>query len=95
MNNGGIRCSPYASLAARLTALMAELHDRMPVILDPDTESAWLEPGQAAARLHDLLGGLRPGDTALRPVGPAVNDARYDGPECLAPASDELQTALF
>jgi hypothetical protein len=42
-----------------------------------------------------LLGGLGPEDTALRAVGPAVNDARYDGPECLTPALDELQTALF
>ena len=67
----------------------------MPVILERDAESAWLEPGQPAARLHELLGGLSPGATALRPVGPAVNDARYDGPECLAPAADELQPALF
>lgn len=74
---------------------IASLHDRMPVILDKDAESAWLEPDQPAARLHELLGGLPPGDTALRAVGPAVNDARYDGPECLAPATDELQTALF
>jgi putative SOS response-associated peptidase YedK len=74
---------------------IASLHDRMPVILDRDAETAWLEPGQPAARLHELLGGLSPSDTALRAVGPAVNDARYDGPECLAPSADELQTALF
>ena len=29
--------------------------------------------------------GLPAAQTALRPVGPAVNDARYDGPECLRP----------
>jgi putative SOS response-associated peptidase YedK len=67
----------------------------MPVILDRDAESAWLESGQPAARLHELLGGLGSNATALRPVGPAVNDARYDGPECLAPAAEDLQTALF
>jgi putative SOS response-associated peptidase YedK len=67
----------------------------MPVILERDTESAWLEPGQPVARLHELLRGLSADDTALRAVGPAVNDARYDGPECLAPATEELQTALF
>ena len=45
-----------------------------------------------------LLAGdpmLGPEDTALRPVGPAVNDARYDGPECLAPALETRQEALF
>jgi hypothetical protein len=31
----------------------------------------------------------------LTPVGPAVNDARYDGPECLAPPVPAGQTTLF
>jgi putative SOS response-associated peptidase YedK len=87
-------------LTTAASSAIASLHDRMPVILDRDAESAWLEPSQPPARLRELLGGLSPGDTALRPVGPAVNDARYDGPECLAPGLDapgldELQTALF
>jgi putative SOS response-associated peptidase YedK len=82
-------------LTTAASSAIAPLHDRMPVILDRDAEAAWLEPGQPAARLHELLGGLSPDATALRPVGPAVNDARYDGPECLAPSADELQTALF
>ena len=82
-------------LTTAASSAIAPLHDRMPVILDRDAESAWLEPSQPVARLHELLGGLSPSETALRPVGPAVNDARYDGPECLAPGLDELQTALF
>jgi putative SOS response-associated peptidase YedK len=82
-------------LTTAASTAISPLHDRMPVILDRGQESAWLEPGQPAARLHELLGGLGPEDTALRAVGPAVNDARYDGPECLTPALDELQTALF
>ena len=85
-------CTIITTAASRA---IAPLHDRMPVILARDTESAWLEPGQSPARLRDLLVGLGSDDTALRPVGPAVNDARYDGPECLAPALDERQTALF
>jgi putative SOS response-associated peptidase YedK len=67
----------------------------MPVILAPGAEAAWLEHSRPPERVRELLAGLGPGDTALRPVGPAVNDARYDGPECLAPALDERQTALF
>lgn len=82
-------------LTTAASSAIASLHDRMPVILDRDAETAWLEPGRPAAHLHELLGGLSPSDTALRAVGPAVNDARYDGPECLAPSADELQTALF
>jgi len=74
---------------------IASLHDRMPVILAPGTESAWLEHCRPPDRLHDLLAGLNPADTAVRPVGPAVNDARYDGPECLAPPVPDGQAALF
>lgn len=74
---------------------IASLHDRMPVILAPGAEGPWLERSHPPERLRELLAGLGPDDTALRPVGPAVNDARYDGPECLAAPLDERQTALF
>jgi putative SOS response-associated peptidase YedK len=67
----------------------------MPVILGPDDEAVWLERSRPPEQLRELLTGLGPEGTALRPVGPAVNDARYDGPECLAPPLEELQTALF
>jgi putative SOS response-associated peptidase YedK len=74
---------------------IAALHDRMPVILAPEAERAWLEPCDSPERLRRLLGGLDPAGTALRAVGPAVNDARYDGPDCLAPPLEERQVALF
>jgi len=82
---------------------IAPLHDRMPVILAPDAESAWLEPAASAwldastprGGLEQMLDGLPADGTAVRAVGPAVNDARYDGPDCLAPAPDERQPALF
>jgi hypothetical protein len=49
----------------------------------------------APLRLRDLLRSLTPEQTALRAVGTAVNDARYDGPECLAPPAEDQQAALF
>jgi putative SOS response-associated peptidase YedK len=85
-------CTILTTSASRA---IASLHDRMPVILSREAESAWLEPSQPPERLHEMLLGLSPEETALRPVGSAVNDARYDGPECLAPALAERQTALF
>jgi len=74
---------------------IASLHDRMPVILAPGAESAWLDSSQPPDRLRELLAGLAPSETAVRPVGPAVNDARYDGPDCLAPPVPDRQVALF
>jgi putative SOS response-associated peptidase YedK len=83
---------------------ISALHDRMPVILEPDAEAQWLDPATPPHRLTELLAPLPTAQTALRPVGPAVNDARYDGPKCLAEApaeplaaasSDGAQATLF
>jgi putative SOS response-associated peptidase YedK len=73
---------------------VATLHDRMPVILATHDEAAWLAHGGDRRQLEALLRGLPSSRTTLRPVGPAVNDARYDGPECLA-GPVEQQASLF
>jgi putative SOS response-associated peptidase YedK len=82
-------------LTTAANSAIAPLHDRMPVILAPEAEAVWLEHSRPPERLHELLVGLDPERTALRPVGPAVNDARYDGPECLAAPVEQRQAALF
>ena len=74
---------------------IAPLHDRMPVILPAENESAWLDPATRLGDLPELLVALAPDRTALRPVSAAVNDARYDGPECLAPPEPVEQATLF
>jgi putative SOS response-associated peptidase YedK len=74
---------------------IAPLHDRMPVILAPKAEAAWLDPSTPVTRLGELLRGIAAAQTSLRAVGPAVNDARYDGPECFRGAVEDAQTALF
>jgi putative SOS response-associated peptidase YedK len=74
---------------------IAQLHDRMPIILNRGHEEAWLSAATAPERLPAILAGLSPSRTALRAVSPAVNDARYDGPECLAPPIASGQTVLF
>lgn len=83
-------------LTAAANPAIAPLHDRMPVILAREQEALWLDPATPPAGLHDLLGGLTAEQTRLRAVSPAVSDARYDGPECLADAAPAPpQTTLF
>jgi len=82
-------------LTTAANAAIASLHDRMPVILTPDAEAAWIDAGTPRADLFALLAGLPAARTALRPVGTAVNDARYDGPECLAEPLESAQATLF
>lgn len=92
-DGGRLRTCTILTTAAN-PALTA-LHDRMPVILAPQAEREWLDTATPADRLDRILGGLSADHTALRPVSLAVNDARYDGPECLAPPSEAAQAALF
>ncbi len=72
---------------------IAPLHDRMPIILAPQAEPAWLDSATRPEELSRVLHGLSDEQTEMRAVGPAVNDARYDGPECLA--TEGVQAALF
>lgn len=91
----GSKLRSCAILTTAANSALAPLHDRMPVILEPAAEAPWLDRGTPPERLRELLPGLAPGQTALAPVGTAVNDARYDGPECLAAPVRSPQTALF
>jgi putative SOS response-associated peptidase YedK len=94
----GAKLRSCTILTTAPNSAVARLHDRMPVILDSRDETEWLAHGTDPGRLRELLSGLRAAETALHPVGPAVNDARYDGPECLAPAVEgaaDGQAALF
>ena len=71
----------FAIMTTDANATMRELHERMPVILEPDTWPAWL--GENAG---DALGLMRPArDDVLRlwPVSRAVNAVRNNGPELL------------
>jgi putative SOS response-associated peptidase YedK len=76
---------------------VAPLHDRMPVILERDAEKAWLDAATPREHLLDMLAPLPSDQTSVVPVGPAVNDARYDGPECLEPMRTQArsQATLF
>jgi putative SOS response-associated peptidase YedK len=92
-DGGRLRSCTILTTAAN--SAIAPLHDRMPVILERDAEAAWMDLSTPPDRLSEILAGLPPSRTALHPVGMAVNDARYDGPECLAPAIESGQAALF
>ena len=63
---------------------IANLHDRMPVILPPDAWDRWLDP--APPDPGELLGLLQPFEDVrldIRPVARLVNDVRNEGPELL------------
>jgi len=66
--------------------LVARLHDRMPVILDPGDFDLWLDPGvQNPEAVRPLLRAYPAEAMACHPVSRYVNSPRNDGPECIAP----------
>jgi putative SOS response-associated peptidase YedK len=86
-----------AIVTTRANDVVAPLHDRMPVILPRKAEQMWLDPAAPPPLLETLLAPLPDEDTVIHPVGPAVNNVRYDGPDCLAPPPPPpvRQAALF
>jgi putative SOS response-associated peptidase YedK len=65
--------------------LVARVHDRMPIILEPDDWDAWLAEETAAVELRGLLRPLPEQAMTLYPVSPAVNNVRSEGAELLLP----------
>ena len=76
-----------AILTTAPNELVRPIHDRMPVILDPDLLDTWLEPSTEPADLAPML--LSAPEHALRrwPVGTAVNRVQVDGPDLLRPVA--------
>jgi putative SOS response-associated peptidase YedK len=91
--HGGEGDEPLRSatiITTEANAALADVHDRMPVMLpDQAAEEAWLDHGTPRDAALNLLLPLPDALTARRAVGPAVSDAKYDGPDCLADAEPE------
>jgi len=64
-------------------ALIAELHERMPLILAPDDYDAWLR-----AESKQLPPAVAAQDMRYYPVNPLVSNARNDVPACLDPIDE-------
>ncbi len=69
--------------------LVAQVHDRMPVIVPPEAYDLWLQP--EGVSLHELESLLRPypaGEMAMVPISRRINNPRNDDPECLRPVAE-------
>lgn len=88
--------SPLRSCAIITTApnaLMSAIHNRMPAILRPEDEAAWLDV-EANDRddVPHLLHMLRPypdEELAAHPVSTSVNSPAFDAEGCIAPIENE------
>jgi putative SOS response-associated peptidase YedK len=70
-------------------AVTQPVHDRMPVILQPENRDAWFSSSATPDELKSLLVPYPAEAMKAEPVSTAVNSARYDGPELINPIADD------
>ena len=64
---------------------VGHIHDRMPLMVEPDRWGRWLDPRVSGDDLLDLLVPAAPGRLEAYPVATLVNNVRNNGPELLEP----------
>ena len=94
---GGQWVKSFSILTTTPNAVTSAVHDRMPVILDPDNYDLWLDPGmQNVAAISELL---KPYDARLMrcyPVSSRVNHVGNDDEACSRPVERaQNQQTLF
>jgi putative SOS response-associated peptidase YedK len=67
---------------------LGEIHDRMPMVIDPASWADWLDPVNTdTADLVALLSPAAANGLISYPVSPAVNSVRNNGPKLIEPAN--------
>jgi len=85
----GIESCTIVTTAA--SKALAELHDRMPVILEPNDYALWLDPAvQEPAKLQPLIEPNDDPAIIFEPISTHVNKVANDDPRCI-----QVQRALF
>ncbi|SDT43271.1 Putative SOS response-associated peptidase YedK [Paenibacillaceae bacterium GAS479] len=82
----GEKLSTCTVLTTEPNELMRPIHDRMPVILQREDESIWLDRNiQEPSRLQGLLAPFPAEQMTAYPVGREVGNVRHDSPSCIEP----------
>ena len=83
----GERIQSCTIITTTPNALMAEIHNRMPVILPRNVEARWLDPDiQDPQKVLPLLSPYPEDEMETYAVSTVVNSPRNDVPTCVEPA---------
>ena len=80
-------------LTTEANETLRPLHDRMPVIVEPEHFDLWMDPDTIPWELEPLLRPHREEDMRFHPVTTRVNFVANDDPACMDPM--QTQTELF
>lgn len=90
-DEAGLEFGSYAVLTTRPNELLAQVHNRMPVILHPDDEEDWLDPDLTEPAALERFYAPFPAEAMVGwPVSPRVNNTRNEGPDLIAPAGEPI-----
>ena len=86
----GRKVESFSIITTEPNDLIQPIHNRMPVILQSEDEEQWLDVSRTTfAKARSLLKPYPEDLMDAHDVSPIVNSARYDGPECIRPVSDD------
>lgn len=78
----------FTILTTTPNQIVADFHDRMPVILGAEAQALWLSEELKEDALAALLIPSDAGTIRVRPVNPRVNSVANDDPSCIEPPPD-------
>jgi putative SOS response-associated peptidase YedK len=84
----GLELRTFTVVTTAANALVAAVHDRMPVLLEPPGQAAWLDPATPAASLRSLMRPLASDRMRGYAVTARVNSPRYAGEDATVPMED-------
>ena len=83
----GRELASFTIITTEANELLKPIHDRMPVILRPEDEDRWLDPGPTdTAKLAPLLKPYLTEEMEAYDVSTRVNSPKNDDPVCITPA---------
>jgi putative SOS response-associated peptidase YedK len=75
----------FVLLTTRARSGVERVHDRMPVIVDPESFDEWLDPDRPGGPLLERLRDASRDDLVATVVSSRVGDVRNDDPDCIRP----------
>ena len=86
----GGKVESFTIVTTEPNELVRPIHNRMPAILQPEDEEQWLDASRTPfVKAKSLLKPYPEELMDAHDVSTIVNSAKYDGPECIEPVSDD------
>ena len=75
----------FTIITTTANVAISEIHERMPVILDEESEKIWLDPSKSTEEHLELLQPYREDLMSFHTISPLVNKVSNDHPQLIVP----------